>query len=193
MTLRRARALRFVLVVLAALGLWSGCASAVRPPAEVADPVTVRLVASGRHAGLLLPCPDGRIVEYGYGAWGWYALGEDDWWRAPGTVLLPNRGTLGRRYFTEEDVAEYAARIGGRLEPLVVDRADAEALLARLDAEFAAGGDPHFQPRYGLRFVPVARSYWMFHDCHDEMAAWLGEIGCSVGWAPVRTGLEVER
>lgn len=170
-----------------------GCASSVRPPAEVADPVTVRVVATGRHAALLLPCADGRTAEYGYGSWGWYALGEDAWWRAPGTVLVPNRGTIGRRFLNADDVAAYGVRFGGELEPLVVERGAADRLLADLDAEFAAGGAPLFNPAYGLDFVPSPHSYWAFHDCHDRMADWLEALGCSVSWSPVRTGLEVVR
>src|SRR5262245_8308798 len=78
----------FVLALgLAALASLSSCAATVEAPERVEDPASVFLFAGGRHCGLLLPCADGRIVEYGYGDWGWYALGEDDWWRAPATML----------------------------------------------------------------------------------------------------------
>src|SRR5262245_57988661 len=87
------------------LSLWSLLPGSVRPPRAVSDPVTVRLFSAGRHSGLLLPVGDGRVVEYGYGDWSWYALGKDDWWRAPATVLWPCPGTLGRRYWSEADVA----------------------------------------------------------------------------------------
>jgi hypothetical protein len=81
---------------------------------------------------------------------------------------------------------------GGTLSAFVVPRRAAEELLARLDGEFAAGGGPHFNRTYDMWFVPHGERFWMFHDCHDEAAEWLRALGCEVGWAPVRTGLDVE-
>ncbi|MCE9637676.1 MAG: hypothetical protein K8T90_18405 [Planctomycetes bacterium] len=186
------RAILTALAVVLALGIWSGCASGVRPPADVTDPVTIHLLATGRHAAVLLPRDAERVVEYGYGDWGWYALCHDDWWRAPATVLWPNPGTLGRREVAARRVSTApGAYEGGTLSALVVSREFAERLLARLDAEFAAGGAPVFNPVYDMSFVPHTDRYWAFHDCHDQVAAWLEDLGCDVGWAPVRTGLEV--
>ena len=78
---RRARIGIGVLAVALALLFWTSCVSTVAPPARLDDPVTVRLLSTGRHAGVLLPCSDGRVVEYGYGDWGWYALGQNEWAR----------------------------------------------------------------------------------------------------------------
>jgi len=186
------------LVLLALIGalafaLWTGCASTVTPPARVDDPITVSLLSTGRHAGVLLPCPDGRTVEYGYGDWGWYALMKNDWWRAPATVLWPNQGTLGRRYIAADDFAAMGDTYGGgTLQRIAFSRERSAQLLAKLDAQFAAGGAPHFNATYDMWFVKHPKDFWGFHDCHDEVADWLRDLGCSVPWALVRTGLKLE-
>jgi hypothetical protein len=194
---KRTRPRRFAFLAAAAALLavvaWSGCASTVTPPADPPDPIVVHLLSTGRHAGVLLPNGDGRTVEYGYGDWNWYALGKTDWWRAPGVVLWPSQGTLGRRYVRDADLAAMDHSYGGgTLEELRVSRASADRLLARLDAEFAAAGEPHYNETYDMSFVKHPDDFWGFHDCHDEVAEWLEELGCSVGWAPIRTGLRLE-
>ena len=192
---RMKRKLAFLAVVgatLLAVAAWCGCASTVTPPADPPDPVVVHLLSTGRHAGVLLPNGDGRTVEYGYGNWSWYALGKTDWWRAPGAVLWPSQGTLGRRYIADADLAAMNRSYGGgTLEELLVPRASAARLLARLDHEFAAGGEPHFNQQYDMQFVKHPTDFWILHDCHDEVAEWLEELDCAVGWAPIRTGLRV--
>ncbi len=163
--------------------------STVTQPPAPEDPATVYLLSSGRHAGLVLPRADGRLVEYGYGDWSWYALAEDDWWRAPGTVLWPNRAALGRRDVGPEELDSVDGP--GRLVPIVVARARAGALLERLEREFAAAGEPHYNAAYDMEFVAHPRRFWIFHDCHDEVAEWLESLGCTVCWSPIRTRLRL--
>jgi hypothetical protein len=191
---RRGFTLLALLGTLLAVAVWCGCASTVTPPKDPPDPVVVHLLSTGRHAGVLLPNGDGRTIEYGYGHWNWYALLKNEWWRAPGTILWPSQGTLGRRYVRDADLAAMNKSYGGgTLEALRISRASAERLLARLDADFAAGGDPHYNELYDMHFVKHPDRFWMFHDCHDEVAEWLEELDCDVGWAPIRTGLRVAR
>jgi len=190
---RRAR-VGLILAVLAVLALgWTLRPSAITPPVDPTDPVTIRLLSTGRHSGLLLPCGDGRVVEYDYGEWDWYALGKDEWWRAPATVLWPNAGTLGRRTVRAVDVEAMAESYGGaRLAAISVERRDADRLRARLDAEFAAGGDVLHNNPYDMDFVRHSHRFHLFHDCHDEVAEWLRELGCDVAPRAIRTGLRVD-
>lgn len=53
-----------------------GCTSTVTPPAQVGNPTAVLLIRDAMHRGLLLPNDEG-FVEFGFGDWGWYALGND--------------------------------------------------------------------------------------------------------------------
>ena len=78
---RRCAALALaVSLATAGLCIWPGCVATVTPPSRPEEPVTVHLVRAARHAALLLPCDGGRIVEYGFGEWGWYAENEEQWY-----------------------------------------------------------------------------------------------------------------
>jgi hypothetical protein len=167
--------------------------SQVRPPPPTADSVVVRVLATGLHSGLLLPCGGGNVVEYGYGEWGWYARDESAWWRAPAIALFPSQGAIGRRYVREEDLATTGGKYGGgTLAPVRVPRAAVEALVAKLDLAFATGGEPYHNELYDMDFVKCPARFHLFHECHDATAEWLRELGCDVGEAPIRVGLVVE-
>lgn len=189
------RAVRAALLVLLAVFcvFWFRRRSEVRPPPNAADSVVVRVLATGLHSGLLLPCGDGRVVEYGYGEWGWYARDECGWWRAPMIALVPSQGAIGRRYLHEADLEAMGGKYGGgTLASIRVPRAAAAGLVARLDAEFAAGGEPYHNEVYDMSFVRCGERFHVLHECHDETAEWLRELGCEVEGSPIRVGLEVE-
>jgi hypothetical protein len=181
------------LLLLLATGLGSGCTSTVAPPAEVDDPVFVQLSTGGRderHAALLLSDAQGRVIEYAFGDWSWYALSRDECWRAPGALLAPGPGALGRRDVGAEELARLAAGLEpARVTAIRVSRARATKLRARLEAEFAAGGETRYNADRDMWFVRHRRSFWLLHDCNDEMAEWLEELDCSVSWAPIRARL----
>lgn len=78
------------------------------------------------------------------------------------------------------------------LQDLAVERALAERLRARLQAEFAAGAaELVTREAWRMQFVPVDRSFWWPHTCADAAAGWLEQLGCSVSWVPIRAGLRV--
>jgi hypothetical protein len=172
------------------LGLAS-CVSTVRPPTDPQRPVTVYLRREALHAALLLPRPAGGIVEYGFGDYDWYALGKDRWYHVFDTLLLPTRGTLARRDLPVEGLAELKASYpASNLTPIVVGADAAARLEARLDAEYRERQDTEiYNPEYALHFVVHEDGFWLFYNCHDALARWLRELGCSVGWTPVRGGL----
>lgn len=173
--------------LLAAYGLGASCVAVVEAPPPPAVPVEVFLVHEGLHKGLVLPDADGALIEWGFGDYGWYALERNAWYDAFATVFWPSRGTLGRRVWT---AAERAQR---RPQDVLAFRAEAArvaALAARLQADF----ERHraglvWNANYRTEFVPHARDYWLFHDCHDATAGWLAELGCEVEWALVRLDL----
>ena len=77
------------------------------------------------------------------------------------------------------------------LTPLTVSLARADALLARLDAEFEASSERRFNAEYGMEFARHPARFWLFHTCADEVAEWLEELDCDVSWSPIRTRLSV--
>ena len=191
---RRRRRLRIVLVLVAALAVWSyaSCTSAVVPPRDPDDPIDVYLLADALHYGLVLPRDAHTFVEYGYGDWGWYALGHDSWYHVFDTMLWPTQGALGRR---DIDVGAGGVREqfpSGSLHTVRVARARAAALLADLDERFAAArASERWNGRYGLWFVHHDRGFWLLHNCTDATASWLEALGCDVGFALVRGGLRL--
>ncbi|MBL9076082.1 MAG: DUF2459 domain-containing protein [Planctomycetes bacterium] len=174
-----------------------GCSSTVRPPPTPADPVRVFLLSEALHTGLVLPPDQGagnqEFVEFGFGDWNWYALGNDAWYNVFATVLWPTQGGLGRRTFGARTEAELLQGVTwAELAPVTVERGKAAALRAQLQATFEQRlADAVWQPRYSFRFVPSDDSYWFGHNCADAATTWLRALDCSVGGALLRTGLRV--
>ncbi len=173
----------------------AGCTSVVRAPPAPGDPVPVFLLLDARHRGLLLPAADGKgLVEYGFGDWDWYALNEDAWYDVFDTVLWPASGALGRRPTDAADAPSLRARYPWmELHEFAVEREAMEALRGELEAPFAArAADQHFNPRYGMTFVPADDGFWCLFNCNDAAALWLERLGCEVSWVPLRLGLSVK-
>jgi hypothetical protein len=190
------RALSFALLLSGA-----ACTSVVWPPDAPAEPTTVWLLSEGMHVGLVLPtgdpAPAPGWVEYGFGEWEWYALGNDAWYRVFPVMLWPTAGTLCRREYALHDadaLRSQCASAGRGLDPMVVGGREVAALRRRLAAEFARGAAAAVTgPGSAMAFVPADDSYWFWCTCADVAARWCRELGCTVGWIPIRGGLVVHR
>lgn len=164
-----------LLVAAALAASTAGCVTTIRPPSNPADPVDVALIDYGHHASLALPSGD-RAVEYAYGEWEWFALNNDAWYRVFPALFWPTQGALGRRSlpFPPRGPAE-------EILLFRVGRAEADALLARLNARFASRPEtPVPNPLVGLTFVPDDVDYCATSNCNSVLAAWLRELGCEV-------------
>jgi hypothetical protein len=184
--------------LLFALLVWSvSCSTTIRPPANPLEPTTVLLLREAMHTGLVMPSPDrtGEYVEFGFGDWSWFALGNDAWYDAFATVLWPTRGGLGRRTFLAANVDALRARVyWADLQTVEVPGARMRALRDALQQQWTAGlPNAVEQRRLGWTFVPSERSYWWANNCADVAAEWFEALDCEVGWAPIRTGLTVAR
>lgn len=191
---RRRRLVGAALLALVAVSVF-GCTSTITPPPAPAQPVTVFLLREALHTGVVLPPLElgGDYVEFGYGDWSWFALGHDAWYHVFATVLWPTQGALGRRPFDAREAAALPrAAWWADVTPLQVEAGLAKQLHERLQQQFDAGAAAVVQRRdLGFSFVPWDRSYWLVDNCADVAAEWFTELGCSVGWAPVRRGLRV--
>ncbi len=190
----RRRRVWLALVVTGLLAWTVGCTSTVTPPARVANPTEVLLIRDAMHRGLLLPNGNG-FVEFGFGDWSWYALGNDSWYHVFPTVLWPTQGTLSRRQHHASDSASARAAMSwAEFESFVVERETAKRLRDRLEAAFAArAGERVHQAYLRMDFVPYDDSYWFLDNCADACAVWLTELGCAVSWVPIRTDLTSAR
>ncbi|SFR42436.1 hypothetical protein SAMN05216203_0181 [Marinobacter daqiaonensis] len=177
---RRVRPVHLAIVVAAI----SGCANHVTVPEDPASPVQAYLVNHGRHASLVLPDPDGQWRRYVHGEWRWYALDETGPLRAMQAILWPTQATIGRGTLDRSPetgrplpgIPEgYAEAIGFQ-----VSQSRVTALRDRLDAYFENPEKRHYQPRYGLEFVPFPKDYWFMHQSNEVIAHWLRALGLEV-------------
>jgi hypothetical protein len=179
------------MVGLAALG----CTATITPPSPPSDPTTVFLLREALHTGIVLPGATATddYVEFGFGDWSWYALGNDACYQAFGTVLWPNQGALGRRAFgvgTAEALP--SAAWWAEVQPVVVSRELALDLRSRLQQLVDAGrANEVSRNDLGFRVVPFAASYWFPNNCADVAAQWFRDIGCEVSWRPIVISLAV--
>jgi hypothetical protein len=188
---RRKRLVALVCVAVAALALAVvGCTSTIRPPPPPDDPATVYYLRDSMHRLLALPDGAGGLTAWSYGDWDWYAHNHDAWYHVFDTVLWPTQATLARRDLpgTGEDALRRSYR-AAIIDALVVSEARMLELRGKLTSEFAAGGTPHYNPRYATRFVAHDSGYWFPNNCNDAVAGWLRELGCEVSWVPIRLDL----
>jgi len=171
----------------------AGCATTIRPPAQVRDPVVVVLVDYGKHASLVLPAPGGS-VEYAYGHWGYFALNRNDVCTGMFALCCYSQGTLGRRTF---EVAPGTLR--GRihceqLTELTVERTKADLLRAKLDARWELHADTKVaNDLNGLMFVKDDEGYICWNNCNHVVLRWLEELGCETSGCGCFADFEVVR
>lgn len=166
---------------------FTSCTAIARPPDAGTDDVEVVFVTEARHTGLVLPAADGARVEWGFGSFDWYALEQNAWYQALTIMLWPSRGTLSRRVWGADEDKQRSASACVEFR---ADRSRVEQLASELQRAFdAARATRVWNEHYQTEFVVSDASFWLFHDCHDQTAAWLARLGCRVEPALVRLEL----
>ena len=172
----------------------TGCATIVFPPGGLADPAPVFITDYDRHSSLVFPTGDGRLVEFGYGQFDWYALEKDEWWRVPALLFVPQQGPLAREEWQGPPTVRGVAS-GRRVQEILrveVELADRERLLTRLEKRFAAASATRVRnDHYGLTFVCDDDDYCVLHSCNSAVAEWLRELGCCVPEESVSANYEL--
>lgn len=162
----------------------SGCGATIRPPTDPADPVRVYIIDYGRHSGLLLPREEERVyVEYAYGEWGWFAENRAGALHVFRTLVVPSRGTLGRRehYGPIDEPTLSRSFIFDQIHPLTVGGEEARALRRRLDERYEREEESElYNSAQAMHFVHDERRYTFWNNCNPVLAGWLKELGCEV-------------
>jgi len=159
----------------------SGCSIAIHPAADIRQRQTVYVCDYGDHASLLLPRGNGRVAEFAYGEWGWFALGRQGWYRAVPAIGWPTTGTLGTRDLAGPATPENLEQQIGLVSLLAVpvEHARIAPLLGRLDLHFAREREREVHNAdLGMTFVPYPMPYCLFCQCNSMVAQWLREMGC---------------
>ncbi|MCS7033502.1 MAG: DUF2459 domain-containing protein [Phycisphaerae bacterium] len=168
-----AKAIRLLTLLLVA-----GCTTLVTPPQHVEKPVTVFLKLDAAHSAVLLPRSETDYVEYSFGAFRWFALGDTRWPVGVASLLGLMRSTLQATTVEIRDGLPLTVAQHGVL-PLRVERARAEALRMELDARFLRQVDTyHYNDRYNMSFVQDREHYWFLNNCNQVTARWLRRLGC---------------
>lgn len=181
---------------LAALILLSGCTNTIRLLQAPDDARSVYLLDLGRHTRLAFELPDGDVVEYAYGEWQWYAKMQDEWWRAPAVMLWPTRSTLGRWKWRAPGAKPQLlnAYEGLIVLELAAEASKVDSLVAELDRDFSRHSDELLRnATYRLDFVPLGRSYWLFHNSNHAVKGWLKELGFEVRGSGIFAEWEYEK
>ncbi|MBA4148243.1 MAG: DUF2459 domain-containing protein [Verrucomicrobia bacterium] len=162
--------------------LLSGCTTTLVPPRVEGQTASVAIVDYGYHASLVLPDgPDGAI-EFEYGEWRWFALGQSTSPRLVPTLFWPTQGALGRRILSyPPDLARLREEKENFEEilSLEVSVAAAEHLRKRLTARYEANIATEVENNeWEMTFVKDPARYSTFHNCNHRLALWLRELGC---------------
>ncbi|MHC4846525.1 MAG: hypothetical protein ACYTCU_10245 [Planctomycetota bacterium] len=183
-----------------ALLLLAACTTTVTPPPAPRFPVTVYVADYGRHASLLVPRPGGELVEFAYGEWKWFALGQNSMWRSPAALFWPTTATLGRRSLPGDLSDDELARLmglgtveGTALHPIEVEKGPTASLLLMLEERHLVNrtGRPT-ATNHGLTFAPDPSSFSLFYNCNSAVSDWLERLGCEVSLAAPKANYEIE-
>lgn len=172
-----------ILAVVASVSLvWIFSPATIIPPADPADPVTVHVVDYGFHSRLVLPDGDGKLIQYAYGDWNYFALNQQDWSDGAAALLVPTQGTLGRRKFSNiTELRQMIDRGDNTLLNFEVAGAKAIQLLASLDERFNRNINTRVEnPLIEMTLVQDDQDYTLFHNSNHELVLWLKDLDCRV-------------
>lgn len=174
----RAIALLFAITVI-------GCGGArITPPTSPADPVCAFVVDYGRHSSVMLPSPsDGKLHEYAFGDFDWFALNHNKWHDALDALFASDGAALGHRTLQPMEDPEKLAEAAKAKHVLqfYVERKRAARLLERPDARYRKHLPTQvFNRESSLYFVRDEERYTWANNCNHLTARWLEAPGCNV-------------
>lgn len=199
--MKRPRALASVaagLLAVAAILLQVGCAWRITPPAlpEGAEASSVYVTSYGRHTRLALPKDENTVIEYGFGNWEYYALGQRDYLTGLVAIVGLGDATLSRRELPQPQSPIRFAQIaaGARSAEIQVASEQAEVLRLQLDLAWTEAekvGETAYRANEDLHFVQVEDPYHLFHNSNTKVAKWLRQLGCEVEGSPILANFEL--
>jgi hypothetical protein len=192
--------LRFLLTLILTsiaviIGAWIASPALILPPVQPDNPIFVRITEHGLHSRLVLPLSQGRLIQYAYGDWKYYALGQQDWENTIAAILIPTQGALGRRMFDSlSEFQQTSQQEGATILSVAVASAKVNQLLQALNQRFDRQLSTYAEnPHTGLTLVRDDQDYTIFHNSNHELVEWLQALDCRVRgfvlWANFRQKL----
>jgi len=171
-------------MILLLLFLGGGCAPVIIPPATAGkDSVPVLVADYGYHSTLILPRPDGGMIEYAYGDWTYFGQNQKSVGNALHALVASDQATMGRRMLDREVNQPGLKDALGAKTILRFDapRQKVEELERALEQRFSARLDSIvYSPVHELYFVKDDEPYGVGHNCNHFTAQWLERLGCRV-------------
>ena len=171
-----------------------GCAWRVAMPEEVSRPKPVVLTDYGRHTRLALPTGEPGMVEYGFGNWHYYALGERGPVSSFRAIVGIGPATLARRRLPPfEDTDAFFHLVGGRRSVVLMAEEDRiRDLRESLEGTWRENlGPERFHARDDLGFVRYDTTYHLFRNSNHRTADWLERLGCEIRGVPILSNYRV--
>ncbi|WP_374914650.1 DUF2459 domain-containing protein [Umezakia ovalisporum] len=154
--------------------------TAIIPPANPEEPVTVYVLDLGLHSRLVLPDNQG-LIQYAYGDWRYFAFNQQDSATGIAALLIPTQGTLGRRKYENFAQLQQAMNTDVTILNFAVATAKATQLKKSLDKRFNQNIETKiFNPVNQMNFVQDELNYTLYHNSNHELVVWLKNLDCRV-------------
>lgn len=174
----------------------AGCRWTVTPPnpVSVSEETTVYLSQYGWHTRLALPDEQGSTyLEYGFGDWHYYALGEQDKRSGLRALFRSESSALSRRKLFAPGSLDLHLHFGSRRTvDLKAPAERVEALREMLENQWNGAAERTVW-RHGSAFRKIDRDYALFHNSNHQTADWLEQLGCEIKGPTVRGNFELKR
>jgi hypothetical protein len=173
----------------------AGCSARIIPPAAPPRPQTVLVTDYGKHSSLVLPDGSGHLVEFAFGDWNWFAMGETHWYGVFEALFWSHGSTMGIRHLHFNADAD---QLAGRIGCLTVLRIDVDAPdVEKLREQLAHRIDQHlstmiYNPAYNYDFVRDDEHYSLWNNCNHLTARWLVALGCEIEGEPITSKFTVQ-
>ncbi|CEJ44253.1 DUF2459 domain-containing protein [Umezakia ovalisporum] len=172
---------KFILAIVALISLvLIASPTAIIPPANPEEPVTVYVLDLGLHSRLVLPDNQG-LIQYAYGDWRYFAFNQQDSATGIAALLIPTQGTLGRRKYENFAQLQQAMNTDVTILNFAVATAKATQLKKSLDKRFNQNIETKiFNPVNQMNFVQDELNYTLYHNSNHELVVWLKNLDCRV-------------
>jgi hypothetical protein len=169
-------------IILAAGLIAAGCGATVYSPAHPANPTAIYMADYGRHSSVFFPMEDSGFVEYSFGDWNFYAMGNSTNSDGFHALFWSCSATMARRYtHPEAGKAGPSPLFGPRVFQLTVGRSQMQAVRDKLELRWRSLIKTRiYNPYEDMEFVRDPIHYSWLYTCNDWTAQLLREMGCKV-------------
>lgn len=180
--------MRWLILIIFASLIGSGCSGRITPPHPPEIPRTVFILDHGHHSSLIIEDKQGDIARYSYGDWQYYAEGKTGFWSGLRALLTPTKAGLGRKQLagpaTIENVRNQLKVAIANAISIEVEAKAVDDLQLKIEKIYRQNqGQQIYHGTFDLYFVPYPKPYSFWHNSNHMLGHWLSELGNDIdGW-----------